>query len=213
MTSIQSQPCLTLAYTNPQRERTAKRHAGGFPVSFTLAHISASACAIRSLSASSWNCSSLFRISFPISVEWKRKENHIYPRTVSWLSFSLLSSYLLELSKRSFWEVSISKDTSERGKLFPQLIRKELTARWDLDGLSALHHNPHISLLFSHSVMSDSLLPHGLQLPELAQTHVHWVGDAIQPSHPLSSPSPAFNLSHHQDLFQWVSSSHQVPKV
>ena len=49
------------------------------------------------------------------------------------------------------------------------------------------------------------------QLPELAQTHVHWVGDAIQPSHPLSSPSPlALNLSQHQGLFQWVSSSHQV---
>ena len=50
------------------------------------------------------------------------------------------------------------------------------------------------------------------QLPEIAQTHVHWVGDAIQ-SHPLSSPSPlAFNLSQHQGLFQWVSSSHQVAK-
>ena len=45
------------------------------------------------------------------------------------------------------------------------------------------------------------------QLPEPAQTHVHWVGDAIQPSHPLSSPTPpAFSLSHHQGLFQWVSS-------
>ena len=51
------------------------------------------------------------------------------------------------------------------------------------------------------------------QLPELAQTHVHWVGDAIQPSHPLSSPSPAFNLSQHQGLFQWVSSSHQVARI
>ena len=51
------------------------------------------------------------------------------------------------------------------------------------------------------------------QLPELAQTHVHRVRDAIQPSHPLSSPSPpAFNLEH-QGLFQWVSSSHQVAKV
>ena len=49
------------------------------------------------------------------------------------------------------------------------------------------------------------------QLLELAQTHVHRVGDAIQPSHPLLSPSPpAFNLSLHQGLFQWVSSSHQV---
>ena len=51
-------------------------------------------------------------------------------------------------------------------------------------------------------------------LPELAQTHVDWVGDTIQPSHPLSSPSPpAFNLSQHQGLFKWVSSSHQVAKV
>ena len=52
------------------------------------------------------------------------------------------------------------------------------------------------------------------QLPEFTQTHVHWVGDAIQPSHPLSSPSPlTFNLSQHQSLFQWVSSLHQVAKV
>ena len=51
------------------------------------------------------------------------------------------------------------------------------------------------------------------QLPELVQTHIHWVGDAIQPSHPLSSPSPpAFNLSQHQGLFQWVSSLHQVAR-
>ena len=51
------------------------------------------------------------------------------------------------------------------------------------------------------------------QLQGLAQTHGHWVSDAIQPSHPLSSLSPpAFNLSQHQDLFQWVSSSHQVAK-
>ena len=52
------------------------------------------------------------------------------------------------------------------------------------------------------------------QLLELTQTHVHWVGDAIQPSHPLSSPSlSAFSLSQHQGLFQWFSSSQQVAKV
>ena len=55
-------------------------------------------------------------------------------------------------------------------------------------------------------------VPHNL--PEFAQTHVYWVGDAIQPSHPLSSPSPpAFNLPQHQDLFKWVGSSLQVAKV
>ena len=64
---------------------------------------------------------------------------------------------------------------------------------------------------FSHSVVCDSLRPHGLQHTrppcpsptQLAQTYVHWVSDTIQPSHLLSSPSPpAFNLSQHQGLFQ-----------
>ena len=71
------------------------------------------------------------------------------------------------------------------------------------------------------SEMSDSLRPHGLQharppcplpTPQLAQIHVHRVGDSIQPSNPLLSPSPpAFNLS--QGLFKWVNSLHQVAKV
>ena len=79
------------------------------------------------------------------------------------------------------------------------------------------------SLQFNHSVVSDSLRPHGLQHArppcpsptpgECTQTHLHWVTDAIQPSHPLSSPTPhALNLSQRQDNFKWVSSLHQVPK-
>ena len=57
-------------------------------------------------------------------------------------------------------------------------------------------------------------LPVHHQLPEFTQTHVHRVSHAIQPSHPLSSPSPpALYLSQHQGLFQWVTSSHQVAKV
>ena len=57
-------------------------------------------------------------------------------------------------------------------------------------------------------------LPDHHQLPEFTQTHVHWVSDAIQPSHPLSSPSPlAPNPSQHQSLFQWVNSSYEVAKV
>ena len=57
-------------------------------------------------------------------------------------------------------------------------------------------------------------LPVHHQLSQLTQTHVHQAGDAIQPSHPLSSPSPpAFNLSQHQGLFQQVASLHQVAKV
>ena len=61
---------------------------------------------------------------------------------------------------------------------------------------------------------STPALPVHHQLPEVTKTHVHWVGDAIQPSHPLSlSSPPAFNLSQHQGLFQWVSSSYQVAIV
>ena len=76
---------------------------------------------------------------------------------------------------------------------------------------------------FSRSVVSDTLWPHGLQrarlscsslIPKLAQTHILQVTDAIQPSHPLSSPSPpAFNLSQNRGFFKWNSSSHRVAKV
>ena len=78
------------------------------------------------------------------------------------------------------------------------------------------------SVQFSCSVVSDCDpvnrstpgLPVHHQLPEFTQTHVHRVGVAIQPSHPLSSPSPAApNPSQHQSLFQWVNSSHEVAKV
>ena len=77
------------------------------------------------------------------------------------------------------------------------------------------------SIQFSRSVVSNSGLQHTRlpihhQLLELAQTHGHWVIQAIQPSHPLSSPFPpafpTFNLAQHQGLSQWVSSLHQVAK-
>ena len=76
-------------------------------------------------------------------------------------------------------------------------------------------------LLFGRSFVSDCLWPHALHrpkpvlhyLPEFAQTHVHWVEHVIQPSHPLSPPSPpALNLSQHQGLFQWVTLCIRWPK-
>ena len=83
--------------------------------------------------------------------------------------------------------------------------------------------NLHSSVQFSCSVVSDSLrpmnrstpgLPAHHQLQESTQTHVHRVSGAIQPSHPLSSPSlPAPNPCQHQSLYQWVNSSHEVAKV
>ena len=79
-------------------------------------------------------------------------------------------------------------------------------------------------LLFSYSFVTLTLcnlmncstagFPFLDYLPEFAQTHIHWVNDSIQPSHPLSPPSPpTLNFSQHQGLFQWVGSSHQVVKV
>ena len=92
-----------------------------------------------------------------------------------------------------------------------------------LDFLFCLRMSSCGSVQFNRSVMSNSCYPMnrsmpGLpvhhQLPEFTQTHVHWISDAIQPSHPLSSPSPpAFNLSQYQGLFKWVSSLHEVAKV
>ena len=84
---------------------------------------------------------------------------------------------------------------------------------------SGLHHRQQSSViqscltLRSHGLHTPGFPVHH-QFPEVTQTHVHWVGDAIQLSHPLSSPSPpAFNLSQHQGLFKWVSSLYQVAKV
>ena len=86
-----------------------------------------------------------------------------------------------------------------------------------------LFENVFSSVQFSCSVMSDSLRPHEShharppcpsRTPEFTSAHVHRVSDAIQPSHPLSSPSPpAPNPSQHQGLFQWVNSLHEVAKV
>ena len=124
----------------------------------------------------------------------------------------------MEFSRQEFWS----------GLPFPSPGDLR-TQRWNPCLLSLLHWQAgslplesFSSVQFSRSVMSNSLqpmnrstpgLPIHHQLPAFTQTHVHRVGDAIQPSHPLSSPSPAPNPSQHQSLFQWVNSSHEVAKV
>ena len=89
----------------------------------------------------------------------------------------------------------------------------------NLEAYSSLLEHQFCSVTQSFPTLCDPMdcsmpgLPIHHQHLEIAQIYVHWVGDAIQPSHPLSSPSPAFNFSQHQSLFQSVSSSHQVAKV
>ena len=91
---------------------------------------------------------------------------------------------------------------SRQGNRLPKDSSVQLLSRVD----SSRPHEP------QHLPVMDRPPVHH-QLPE-PQTHLHWVGDAIQPSHPLLSPSPpAFNLSQHQGHFKWVGSLHQVAKV
>ena len=101
-------------------------------------------------------------------------------------------------------------DKRKGGKMWRHEASRVLMSCWELQFSSVAQ-----SCLTLCNAMNCSTpgLPMYYQLPESTQTHVHCVGGAIQPSHPLSSPSPAFNLSQRQGLFQWVSSSHQVAKV
>ena len=95
----------------------------------------------------------------------------------------------------------------------------------DINSILLMFNTTNYSVQFSSVAQSCPTLCHPMnrstpglpvhhQLPEFTQTHVHRVGDAIQPSHLLSFPSPpAPNPSQHQSLFQWVNSSHEVAKV
>ena len=90
-------------------------------------------------------------------------------------------------------------------------ISPEKTDRWPVQFSSVSRSGP--ALCNPMDCSTPGFLVHH-QLLELAQTHIHWVGDAIQPPHPLSSPfPPAFNLSQNQGLIQWASSLHQVAQI
>ena len=99
-----------------------------------------------------------------------------------------------------------------------EMVKKEM-ARMNIDilGISSVQFSSvarSCATLCNPMNRSTPGLPVHHQRPEFTQTHVHRVGDAIQPSHPLSSPSPpAHNLSQHQGLFQWVNFLHEVAKV
>ena len=133
---------------------------------------------------------------------------------------SSLNHCLLDYTVTCFWK-------QEASLIFSQVFVSNPSGYFDvlilLSFSKALKPDQFSSVQFSRSVVSNSLWtkdcstpgpPVHHQLLEFTQTHVHWVSDAIQPFHPLLFPSlPAFNLSQHQDLSKWVSSSHQVAKV
>ena len=130
-------------------------------------------------------------------------------RILEWIAISF--------SGRSSWARSLTWVSCIAGKFFTGWARREdLPTIYWFQFSSVQFSSVSQSCLTLCDPMHCSTLgfPVHHQLPELVQTHVHWVSDGIQPSHPLSCPSPpAFNLSQHQGLFQRVSSSHQVAKV
>ena len=136
------------------------------------------------------------------------------------LLFNILSRFVIAFLPRSkkflFWAISMALDLMwvihSKSQFLKSLIWGKITlgrnCKVQFSSVSQ-------SCLTLCDPMHCSMpgLPVQCQFPEFTQTHVHCVSDAIQPSHPLSSPSPpAFSLSQHQCLFQGVSSSHQVAK-
>ena len=94
-----------------------------------------------------------------------------------------------------------------------QRFSEEEISLWSVISIQFSSFAQSCPTLFDPMDCSTPGIPVHHQLQEFTQTHVHWISDAIQPSHPLSSPSPNFSHSQHQGLFKWVSSSQQVAKV
>ena len=108
------------------------------------------------------------------------------------------------------------KDSKNKGDWIWKYTKSVLTLEWFYKFKTVLSSVQLLSRvqLFAIPWISTAGLPVHHQLPEFTQTHVHWVSDAIQSPHPLSSLSPPeLNLSQHQGLFKWVSSLHQVAKL
>ena len=121
----------------------------------------------------------------------------------------------MDRSVPTYWQTWMEAWTSD---LVVKPMERQHPALGRID--ECQNYNQFSSVAQSCPTLCDSMncstpgLPVHHQLLETAQNHVHWVSDAIQPSHLLSSPSPpSLNLSQHQGLFKWVSSSHQVAKV
>ena len=134
-----------------------------------------------------------------------------------WFLCPIFQARILDRGCHSLLQGIFLTQGSNPGLLHCRWILYHLRHQWNLEGdytINSVQSLSHVWLFVTPMDCSVPGLPVHHQLLEFTQTHVHWVGDAIQLSHPLSSPSAsAFNLSQHQVLFQWVSSSRQVAKV
>ena len=136
----------------------------------------------------------------PSNVWWQRTTTWQVVTSIAWDDCTGIYQHRIRHLDYNYWYGKIIP--------FPIIIIKEYSVAFSSVTQSCL-------TLCNTMNRSTPGLPVHHQLPEFTQTHVHHVGrDAIQPSHPLLSPSlPAFSVSQHQGLFQWVSSSHQVAKL
>ena len=150
-----------------------------------------------------------------VSWPWPSLCAHLPPETSSHLSLLALESLLWPrillhryrgLPRRLSGKKSACQ--CKRHGFDPWVRKIPWYRKWQFSSVQWLSH---VQLFFDPMDCSTLGLPAHHHLLEFTQIHVHWVSDAIQPSHPLSFPSPpALNFSHHQGLFKWVSSSHQV---
>ena len=130
------------------------------------------------------------------------------PKLVMWNTPELIFSSHISIQKCLMWSLILQPEIlneNNKQNLFP------------IECISSVQFNSVTQSCLALCDPRDCSMP-GLpvhhQLPGFTQTHIHWVGDAKQPSYPLSSPSPpTFNLPQHQDLFQWVSFLPHVAKV
>ena len=163
----------------------------------------------------------VFPILSHILAFWERKKCFIEQRNVRycWRWLKLFHAYVFGIcvgvsvwgmqnnKAREFWSDISIKDPI-RG------TTQDNTERWSENQVQFISVAQSCPTLCDPMNRSTPGFPVHHHLPEFTQTHVQWVRDAIQPSHPRSSPSPpAPNPSQHQSLFQWVNSSHEVAKV
>ena len=183
----------------------------------------------------------MFRHLFPLLIEqyWREYFTYFFPReekllihlVTAWSSLGLISlvgsfDVILKPEPRLTLSLSLSPWGEVQKAFCPSFLPLYFLSLSVSYSFSSNSHPYSIQSVQFSSVAQSCLtlcnpinrstpgLPVHHQLLELTQTHIHRVGDAIQPPHPLSSPSPpAPNPSQHQSLFQWVNSSHQVAKV
>ena len=136
--------------------------------------------------------------------------NHVWLFATPW-TLTCQAPLSMEFPRQGYWSGLLFSSPG----IFPNQGYNPHLPHCQVDSLSTWQFRSVNQLTFCDPIYcSTPGFPVHQQHVELAQTHVHWVTDAIPPSHLLSSPSsPVFNLSQHQSLFQWVSYSHQVVKV